>query len=118
MLQRKLKPMRWIAFSALLSIAACTTPPPDFVACADLIDSLHCATYMTKRKFNVDKTHPYVNMRGEKVEFERVRAGSVLIPSEWVAAIKTHFDFYCHKNGCPNNIGDWNDFFNSVGAQH
>lgn len=80
-------------------LSSCTTPPPDFMACADLGASGHCVTYVSKKK-----TDP----SGD--EWNKMRSGSVLIPSKEFARVKTWFDVYCHKNTCPNNIGDWSSF--------
>ncbi len=95
--QRKLKLMLLTLSWALLS--SCVHGPPDFMACADLGDSGHCATYVTKKK--TDVTGP---------EWAKIRAGSVLMPSVEFVKVKTWFDNYCHQNTCPNGIGDWNDF--------
>jgi len=93
---------------ALLS--ACQTPP-NFFACADLGDSGHCVEYMTKKKFDIDNDKKLY--KGKK--WNMVRAGSVVMPADQFALIKTNFDNYCHQNNCPDNIGDWNGFFKELG---
>lgn len=105
MLQRKLN-LTLLTF--LWAFSACQTPP-NFFACADLIDSGHCVEYMTKKKFNIDATHPY---KGKT--WAQVRAGAAVLPSDQLALIKTYFDDFCHQNSCPNNVGDWSSFVNTL----
>jgi hypothetical protein len=84
-------------------LASCTHAPPDFMACADLGDSGHCVTYVTKKKSDVAGT-----------DWNKLRAGSVLMPSAEFVKLKTWFDNYCHQNTCPNGVGDWNSFANEL----
>lgn len=99
MQQKKLNKMRLIALWACLSTVACTTAPPDFMACADLLDHGHCATYVTKKKSD---------LFGD--DWKKVRDGAVLLPQEQFVKLKTWFDNYCHQNTCPHGLGDWNGF--------
>lgn len=113
-MQKKLKLMLLINS---LVLASCVGAPPDFVGCANLGDSLHCATYMTKKKFDIDEKHLYTSLSGKKMTYKQVIAGSVLIPADWFAKLKTHFDNYCHQNECPNGIGDWGTFAKELSAE-
>lgn len=81
------------------ALTSCVSAPPDFMACADLGESGHCVTYVTKKKSDITGA-----------EWNKLRAGSVLMPSAQFVKVKTWFDNYCHQNHCPNNIGDWNSF--------
>ena len=98
MLQKKL---RATLLMLCLALPNCVSAPPDFMACADLGDSGHCVTYMSKKKSDVS---------GES--WKKLRAGSVLLPSAEFVKLKNFFDNYCHQNHCPNNIGDWSSFAN------
>lgn len=111
MLPKKLSLMLLMSCSALLS---CVSTPPDFTGCANLGDSGHCVTYMSKKKYAVDEAHLYTSRDGKKLTWAQVVAGSVLIPSDQFAWLKTWFDNYCHQNTCPNGIGDWNHFANEL----
>jgi hypothetical protein len=96
-------------------VSACDGPP-NFVACANLGDEGHCVEYVTKKKFNVDNSgkHQYTTLKGKKLNWNQVVAGSALLPADQLAALKTHFDDYCHDKTCPNGIGDWNTFANEL----
>lgn len=99
------------------ALANCSSAPPNFVACANLGDEGHCVTYVKKLKFNVNNTGKfYTAIDGTRMTWDQVMAGSVLIPSDWFAELKTHFDTYCHEKSCPDGIGDWNSFANELGA--
>jgi len=96
MLRKKLRLMPLILSWALTS---CISAPPDFMACADLGSHGHCVTYISKVKSDVS---------GDA--WAKMRAGSVLMPSDQFAKVKTWFDNYCHQNQCPGNVGDWQSF--------
>lgn len=112
MLRRKLKLMLLMCSSVLVS---CASTPPDFTGCADLIETGHCVTYMSKKKFDVDEKHLYTTRSGKKLTWEQTKAGAVLLPADQFVWLKTYFDNYCHQNTCPGGIGDWNQFANDLG---
>lgn len=93
-------------------LSACATPP-NFFACADLGDSGHCVEYMTKKKFDIDNDKKLY--KGKK--WTQVRAGSVNLPADQLAIIKTFFDTFCHEHECPNNVGDWGGFITALGSK-
>jgi hypothetical protein len=101
-----------IALMFLWAQLSCTTPP-NFFACADLGESGHCVEYITKRKFEIDNDK---NLYKEK-KWNAIRAGSAVVPSDQLAIIKTFFDDFCHRNTCPNNVGDWNSFVKELGGK-
>lgn len=106
-----LRKLNLTLLTSLWAFAACNTPP-NFFACADLGESGHCVEYMTKKTFEIDSKHPY---KGKT--WAQVRAGSADLPSDQLAIIKTYFDDFCHQNTCPNNVGDWSGFADSL-SQH
>lgn len=99
-----------IGLWALLS--ACNSPP-NFFACADLGDSGHCVEYITKKKFDIDNVKKLYKGK----PWSKVRAGSVVMPSDQIALVKTFFDNFCHENSCPDSVGDWSGFLKELGSK-
>jgi hypothetical protein len=106
---KKLKP--WLLISSWALLSACNSPP-NFFACADLGDSGHCVEYLSKKKFDIDEKHLY---KGKP--WSKIRAGSVVMPSDQIALVKTFFDNFCHQNSCPDSVGDWSGFIKELGAK-
>lgn len=113
MLQNKLRKM---LLMLCLALASCISAPPDFMGCANLGDEGYCKTYVSKKISTYDnKFRFYKSSSGKSLKWSEVIATSVLVPADQFVKVKTFFDNYCHENGCPDGLGDWNGFATDLG---